>query len=82
MAIGVGFIDRLAKEAGYNISERMSFESHDSCAQRFVMLVAEECAKLCEGVDQADRTPAPGACAQAIRREFKMPFGAHGDSRW
>ncbi len=66
MRTNSGLIDRLAKEAGYDISERMSFESHDDCAERFVALVAEECAKICD--DMSDPT-----CAHAIRSRFPAP---------
>ncbi len=55
-----------AANAGYEISERRSFESHVNCAERFVALVAEECAKLCDDLGDL-------RCAHAIRSRFPAP---------
>ncbi len=65
-----GMIDRLAKEAGYSISERMSFESHDSCAERFVGLIAEEIARICD--QQQELGGYAATCAEVIRDAYRL----------
>lgn len=67
-------IERLAREAGMSWSVEYRDEgSFDEDVERFSALIAEECAKLCDSMDNGrwEHSPPPEVCAAAIRERFK-----------
>lgn len=66
----IGYVDRVAKQAGYNVPDRMAFEAVDNNAQRFVVIVGEAAAVICDVIAKQGGTALD--CAAALRAHFQV----------